>query len=84
MKRAATVSKKANKPSASTAGQEPPATPLKVVFGGEPVLMKLLHQAGLTTVEAVQSASDEELLAIEGILTTRLRKIRALAGGNIL
>lgn len=52
---------------------EPETTPVPVIGDGIEATLKL---AGYETVEAVQAATDEELLAIEGIGPARLAKIR--------
>lgn len=50
-----------------------------IEFGDDFPEAEVLREAGYTTTEAVQDASDEELLALEGIGPSKLRQIRAAA-----
>ena len=61
---------------------EPEDISLDKLFTKHPATLEILHRAGYKTVSDVRKASDKELLAIDGILGTRLKTIRKLTGDN--
>lgn len=72
----ATATEKAVEPSkAPEVPQEPEGTPLETKYGH--AIAALLVKGGYETVEAVESASDEDLIAVHGIAQAKLDTIRA-------
>lgn len=61
----------------SSSSVDSPRTSLKEVDGIGPDLAEKLEEAGYQTPEDLKSASDEELLAVDGLGQAKLRQIRA-------